>query len=177
MEMIWSPYRQADEKIYLLLLLRFCDAHPPLCTCLCHIPGQHRGRTTGHLPLSCRKPRELTLASINPNGYAIPPLYGTPKLSPNPSGCLCSKKGFKSLLECRTDKQECCRMEDATKDSGRDAGKDVWAEGPGLHLTTLPPASRVPWQPLRMMHTCSNSVQIQEQGVLAAETFRKFLST
>ena len=97
MEMIWSPYQQADEKIYLLLLIRFCDSHPPLCTCLYHIPGQHRGRTTVHLPLSWRKPYELALASIDPNGCAIPPLYGTPKLSPNPPGCLCSKRGSRAF--------------------------------------------------------------------------------
>lgn len=71
MENILSPYQQTDEKIYLLLLLRFCDCHPPLCTCPCHVPGQHRGRTTVHFPLVGSSPASWDSLPSTPTGVLL----------------------------------------------------------------------------------------------------------
>lgn len=129
-------YQQPDEKIHLLLLLRVGDSHPSLCTCPCRVLGQHRGRTTAHLPHIGSGSTSWPSLPSTLTGVVLY-LHSPPERPQVPQGVFTPRRGS------RLDKQRCCRKEDTAKDSGSKGcaphtGEDIWAEGPGLDLTSIP---------------------------------------
>lgn len=119
-----------------LLLLRVGDPHPSLCTCPCRVLGQHRGRTTAHLPhIGSGSTSWPSLPSTLTDVVLY--LHSPPESPQVPQGVFTPRRGS------RLDKQRCCRKEDTAKDSGSKGcaphtGEDIWAEGPGLDLTSIP---------------------------------------